>query len=117
MEKSKEKQLKKIRRRIKIRSRIIGTAKRLRLSVFKSNKSLFLQLIDDQKGVTVFSAHTKELKANGNNLEISKKLGKLIAEKAVSKGVSEVVFDRGGNKFHGKIEAVAEGAREGGLKF
>lgn len=117
MKKEIAKQNKKIRRKNKIRAKVKGTSARPRLSVFKSNKGMFLQLIDDDKGVTLASANAKEIKSKGKKSEISHELGKLIAKKGKDKKINEVVFDRGGNRYHGRIEKAAEGAREGGLKF
>ena len=118
MKKVKEKNEKLARRHKKIRSTISGTENRPRLSVFRSNKGMYIQLIDDLNGKTLVSANTKELKDSKNKkIEISFKLGKLLAEKALKKNISKVVFDRGGYKYHGRVKAVADGAREGGLIF
>lgn len=117
MKKEIVKQNKRLRRKNKIRVKIKGTSKRPRLSVFKSNKGMFMQLIDDDKGVTLASASSKEVKKKGKKSEISYELGKLIAKRGQDKKISEVVFDRGGNKYHGRIQMAATGAREGGLKF
>jgi len=117
MNKQKEKIKKRDRRRSKIRFKISGTKERPRLSVFKSNKGMYLQLIDDSAGKTIVSAHTKEIKTKGKKMEISVELGKLIAKKAIDKKIENIVFDRGGFKFHGRISSVAEGAKAGGLKF
>lgn len=108
------------RERIKrgIRSKISGTDSRPRLSVFRSNNEISAQLIDDLKGNTLASASSLELKdVKGPKVEVSRIVGQKLAEKAVSKGISSVVFDRGGYLYHGRIKALAEGAREGGLKF
>ncbi|MDO1448470.1 50S ribosomal protein L18 [Rhodocytophaga aerolata] len=107
------------RTRIKksIRSKVSGTAEKPRLSVFRSNTGVYAQIIDDMSGKTLVSASSKEIESKGLNIEISKNVGKKLAEKAVSNGISTVVFDRGGYLFHGKVKALAEGAREGGLKF
>jgi large subunit ribosomal protein L18 len=107
------------RTRIKksIRSKISGTAEKPRLSVFRSNTSIYAQLIDDTAGKTLVSASSKEVDTKNANIEISKSVGQKLAEKATSNGISTVVFDRGGYLFHGKVKALAEGAREGGLKF
>jgi len=113
----------KIARRQKIRSRIrgkiSGTTTRPRLSVFRSNRDIYVQLIDDTKGTTLAAASTrdKEFTRSGNKTEQGKAIGKAIAAKAVEHGVNEVTFDRGGYLYHGRVKAVAEGAREGGLKF
>jgi len=108
------------RERIKagVRKKISGTTDRPRLSVFRSNRGVFVQLIDDLKGVTVASASTTELGDKAKlNIENSKNVGKKIAEKAIAAGVQDIVFDRNGYLYHGNIKALAEGAREGGLKF
>ncbi len=108
------------RQRIKfsIRHKIEGTPARPRLSVFKSNKAIYAQVIDDSKGHTLLATSSKELDAKGGvNLEISKTVGKKLAEKAIASGINTIVFDRNGYLYHGNIKALAEGAREGGLKF
>lgn len=108
------------RTRIKygVRKKIEGTEQRPRLSVFKSNKAIYAQIIDDAKGSTIVSASSAELdKKGGVNLGISKNVGKKVAEKAIASGISSIVFDRNGYLYHGNIKALAEGAREGGLKF
>ena len=107
-----------IRRRIRKVS--FGTAERPRMSVFRSNKEIYAQLIDDNKGETLVSASSrdKELsKAKGTKSEIAGQVGKAIAEKALKAGIETVSFDRGGNLYHGRVKALAEGAREAGLKF
>jgi large subunit ribosomal protein L18 len=108
------------RERIKagIRKKITGTTQRPRLSVFRSNRGIYVQVIDDLKGVTVASASTVELGEKAKlNIENSKTIGKKIAEKAIAAGIQDIVFDRNGYLYHGNIKALAEGAREGGLKF
>ncbi|MCW5909561.1 MAG: 50S ribosomal protein L18 [Cyclobacteriaceae bacterium] len=101
-----------------IRKKLEGTSARPRLSVFRSNKVIYAQVIDDSKGHTVTSSSSIELdKKGGVNLTISKSVGKKVAEKAVAAGITEIVFDRNGYLYHGNIKALAEGAREGGLKF
>jgi large subunit ribosomal protein L18 len=101
-----------------IRLKIEGTTARPRLSVFKSNKSIYAQIIDDSKGHTIAASSSVELdKKGGVNVSISKNVGKKIAEKAVAAGINSIVFDRNGYLYHGNIKALAEGAREGGLKF
>ena len=107
-----------VRIKFGIRKKVNGTTERPRLSVFRSNKSIYAQLIDDVKGVTVASASTLELGDKTRlNIENSKQVGKKIAEKAISSGIQAIVFDRNGYLYHGNIKALAEGAREGGLKF
>lgn len=108
------------RQRIKrrVRRNIFGTAERPRLSVYRSNKEIYAQLIDDNAGVTIASASSREKGIEGaNKTEQSVSVGKLMAEKAKAKGVETVIFDRNGFVYHGRIKALAEGAREGGLKF
>lgn len=105
------------RRQCRVRFKIKGTAERPRLSVFRSLKHIYAQLIDDEAGKTLVSAKDKEIKAGGKKSELAGAIGKLLAQKAQVKNIKRVVFDRGGYKYHGRIKAVAEGAREGGLKF
>ena len=108
------------RERIKrgIRRKLEGTSERPRLSVFKSNKAIYAQIIDDSKNHTVVASSSVDLdKKGGVNITISKNVGAKLAEKAVASGISSVVFDRNGYLYHGNIKALAEGAREGGLKF
>ncbi len=101
-----------------IRRKISGTDSRPRLSVFKSNTGIYAQLIDDLKGQTVAQASSKELGSKANaNVSVSKEVGKKLAERAVANGVDSVVFDRNGYLYHGNVKALADGAREGGLKF
>jgi len=114
---------KKTKRRLRIkrsiRNKISGTVERPRMSIFRSNKSIYVQLIDDIEAKTLLSASSLELgdEAKSANIEVAQKVGKLIAEKAKDKGVEKVVFDRNGYLYHGKVKALAEAAREGGLKF
>ncbi|UII22983.1 50S ribosomal protein L18 [Fulvivirga ligni] len=100
-----------------IRSKISGTADKPRLSVFKSNKGIYAQLIDDTKGHTLLASSSKELENEGLNVDVSKNVGLKLAEKAKAGGIEKIVFDRSGYLYHGRIKALAEGAREGGLKF
>jgi len=108
-----------IKRHNRVRGKISGTAERPRLSVFRSENNIYAQIIDDVAGNTLCSASTVEkgFEGNGGNCEAAKKIGSVIAERALKKGIEEVVFDRGGNIYHGRVKALAEGAREGGLKF
>lgn len=104
--------------RYRIRKKMTGTPQRPRLSVFKSNTSIYCQLIDDISGVTLAAASSREAGVSGaTKTEQSAAVGKLIAERATAKDIDVVVFDRGGSLYHGRIKALAEGAREGGLKF
>ncbi len=105
------------RLRLGIRSKISGTAERPRVSIFKSNKGIYAQLIDDVNGKTLASASTKEIGKQQVNVEIAKEVGKKLAENAKGAGIESVVFDRGGYPYHGRVKSLAEGAREGGLKF
>ncbi len=102
-----------------IRKRLTGSENRPRLSVFRSNKGIYAQIINDVTGSTLASASTasKDFAGTGNKIEQSIAVGKLIAEKAIAAGVKEVVFDRNGYLYHGRIKSLAEGAREGGLVF
>ena len=108
-----------LKRHMRVRAKISGTAARPRLNVFRSNKNITAQLIDDVNGVTLVAAasNEKDFAANGGNCEGARKVGQLIAERAAAKGITEVVFDRGGYIYHGRVKELAEGAREGGLKF
>ena len=103
------------RRSTRIRAKILGTKKRPRLSVFRSNKHIYAQLIDDENAKTLAFSSDKGLKTKG--LVLSKEVGALIAKQAVELKIKEVIFDRGSYKYHGNVKALAEGAREGGLKF
>ena len=108
------------RRHTRVRKRVTGTAVRPRLVVSRSTRHLFVQVVDDSVGTTIASASTMEadLRAfDGDKSAKAKKVGELLAERAKSAGVEAVVFDRGGNKYHGRVAALAEGAREGGLAF
>ena len=107
---------KRARRHKRIRSKVAGTAEMPRLSVFKSNKFMYAQLIDDDKGITIAAADTQKAKGKGM-VEKSKALGMEIATRALAKNIKKVVFDRGGFIYTGRVKAVAEGAREGGLTF
>lgn len=102
--------------RLRTRKKISGTAGTPRLSVFRSNKYIYCQLIDDINGITIANADSKSLKA-GSDIESAKKVGQSIAELAKGKSIDKVVFDRGGNLYHGRIKALADAAREGGLQF
>ena len=108
-----------LKRHVRVRGKISGTPERPRLNVFRSNANIYAQIIDDVNGVTLVSANTleKELEGSTGNCEGAKKVGQVLAERAKAKGIEEVVFDRGGYVYHGRVAALAEGAREGGLKF
>jgi large subunit ribosomal protein L18 len=104
--------------RMGVRKKLEGTSERPRLSVFRSNKGIYAQIIDDSKGHTIVAASSVEIDKKGViNMTISKSVGQKVAEKAVASGVTTIVFDRNGYLYHGNIKALAEGAREGGLKF
>lgn len=104
--------------RLGIRRNVAGTAEIPRLSVFRSNKAIYAQLIDDISGHTLVAASSTEIGVKGNTgIEESKEVGKKVGEKAVAAGLNKVVFDRSGYRYHGKVKALAEGAREAGLKF
>lgn len=117
MNKEKSKQLKAIRCHKRIRAKIKGQADCPRLNVFRSNKGMFAQVIDDVKGVTLVSASSRELKNKTNKTVAALELGKLLAEKAIAKKIGKVVFDKGSYQYHGRVKAVADGARAGGLKL
>ena len=110
---------KRIRIKRRIRGKISGTSVLPRLSVYKSNKEIYAQLIDDKDGKTLASASSREksVDANGTKSEISTAVGKAIAAKAIAAGIENIVFDRNGFVYHGRVKALAEGAREAGLKF
>ena len=108
-----------LKRHIRVRGKISGTPECPRLNVFRSNANIYAQIIDDVNGVTLVSANTLEKGFEGatGNAEAAKKVGVTLAERAKAKGIEEVVFDRGGYVYHGRVAALAEGAREGGLQF
>lgn len=107
------------KRHQRVRNRLSGTAQRPRLSVFRSLAQIYAQIIDDEKGITIVAASSleKDFEGSGGNIAGAKKVGAAIAKKALEKGITEVVFDRGGYIYHGRIAALADAAREGGLKF
>ena len=108
-----------LKRHVRVRGKISGTPERPRLNVFRSNANIYAQIIDDVNGVTLVSANTleKEFEGATGNCEAAKKVGAVLAERAKAKGIEQVVFDRGGYIFHGRVAALAEGARDAGLKF
>ena len=110
---------KRLIRHKRVRAKISGTAARPRLNVFSSLSNIYAQIIDDTTGNTLVSASSVEkgFEGNGGNKEAAKKVGVMIAERAKAKGITEVVFDRGGYVYHGRVKELAEGAREGGLQF
>lgn len=117
MDKQKAKWVRRRRRRLSNRRRVAGTPSRPRLAVYRSSKHIYAQVIDDLAGHTLASASTQTAGGSGSGVEQAKAVGAAVAEKAKAAGVSEVVFDRGGCLYHGRVKALAEGAREGGLSF
>ncbi len=119
MIKKKDTNAARIKRHQRVRKNISGTAERPRLNVFRSLNHIYAQVIDDTKGVTLVSASSmdKGFEGKGGNIEGAKAVGKAVAEKALAAGIKAVVFDRGGYVYHGRVAALAEGAREGGLEF
>ena len=115
----KDKNAQRLKRHARVRAKISGTTERPRLAVYRSNANIYAQIIDDVKGVTLCSASSieKDFEGIGSNKEAAKKVGAKIAEKALAAGITEVVFDRGGYIYHGRVSELAAGAREGGLKF
>ncbi len=108
-----------IKRHKRVRAKISGTPEMPRLCVYRSNSNISAQIIDDVNGVTLVSASSleKDFEGNGGNKEAARKVGKAVAERALEKGITAIVFDRGGYLYHGRVMELAEGAREGGLKF
>lgn len=108
------------KRHARVRAKLSGTSTRPRLNVFRSNKHIYAQIIDDMNGVTIASASTLDKDLNlesSSNVEAAQKVGELVAKRAVEKGITSVVFDRGGYLYHGRIQALADAARENGLQF
>jgi large subunit ribosomal protein L18 len=118
--KKEDRQKARVKRHLRVRKKISGTAERPRLAVYRSEKNIYAQVIDDVAKITLVSASSVdkafELKL-GSNKEAAKLVGKMVAERALEKGIEEVVFDRGGYVYHGRVQNLAEGAREAGLKF
>jgi large subunit ribosomal protein L18 len=108
-----------LKRHKRVRAKISGTPERPRLNVFRSETNIYAQIIDDVAGKTLVSASSleKDFEGKGSNVEAAKKVGQMVAERAKAKGIENVVFDRGGYLYHGRVQALAEGAREGGLVF
>lgn len=122
MLKKADKNAKRLQRHKRVRRKVFGTPQRPRLCVFRSSNNIYAQIIDDTKRVTLVAASSLEAEVKSavnhtGNKEAAKKVGELVAKKAVEKGITEVVFDRGGYLYHGRIQELAEGAREAGLKF
>lgn len=112
-----EKRMHREKRRKRVRRKVAGTASRPRLSVYRSNVHIYAQLIDDDSGTTLAAADSRAVGDAENRKDAARKVGEMIAGKASEAGIESVVFDRGGNKYHGRIAALADGAREGGLKL
>lgn len=119
MIKKEDRQEARVRRHLRIRKKVSGTSERPRLSVYRSEKNIYAQIIDDVNKVTLVSASSidKEFEGIGSNKEAARKVGTLLAKRALEKGIKSVVFDRGGYIYHGRIQELAEGAREAGLEF
>ncbi len=117
---TKSKNSRRLKIKYRVRKRVVGTDEKPRLSVFRSNKQIYAQLINDDKGVTLASASSRDKafeEKKGTKTDTAKEVGKLIAEKAKEAGIENIVFDRNGYLYHGRVKSLAEGAREGGLKF
>jgi large subunit ribosomal protein L18 len=112
-----DKKTKKIIRHKRIKAKIIGTKEAPRLCVFRSNKHIYAQLINDEKGEVIISSKDVDIKKKIKKIELAFEVGKLIAQKAVEKKIGKIVFDRAGYKYHGRVKSLADGARQGGLKF
>jgi large subunit ribosomal protein L18 len=108
-----------VRRHLRVRKKVFGTTERPRLAVYRSEKNIYAQIIDDINGTTLVSASTldKDFNGVGSNKEAAKVVGEMVAKRALEKGITEVVFDRGGYVYHGRVQNLAEGAREAGLQF
>ena len=117
MDKNKQKRIKRKIRHGRVRSKVAGSVSRPRLSVFRAKRHIYAQLIDDAKGKTLAAASSKEVSKKDKKTNLAAEVGKLIAGKAKALKIQEVLFDRGGFAYHGRVKALAEGAREGGLKF
>lgn len=118
VKRGKSKTAARVRRQVRARKKLVGSAERPRLVVFRSSRHVFVQVVDDAAGTTIASASTMEadLRAlDGDKTAKAKRVGELVAERAKAAGIDAVVFDRGGNKYHGRVAAIADGAREGGL--
>jgi large subunit ribosomal protein L18 len=112
-----KKRLHREKRHKRVRRKIVGTAERPRLSVYRSNVHIYAQLVDDYAGHSLAAADSREVGEATSRTEAARKVGELVAKRAADAGVREVVFDRGGNKYHGRVAALAEGARSGGLRL
>lgn len=114
-----DKKASRVKRHLRVRKKVFGTPERPRLSVYRSEKNIYAQIIDDINAVTIVSASSleKDFPAKGGNKEGAKLVGELVAKKALEKGIKDVVFDRGGYVYHGRVQQLAEAAREAGLNF
>lgn len=119
MFKKEDRQAARVRRHLRVRKKVSGTPAKPRLAVFRSEKNIYAQIIDDVNAVTLVAASSldKDFEGIGSNKEAAKAVGEAIAKKAIEKGITEVVFDRGGFVYHGRVQSLAEGAREAGLEF
>lgn len=119
MFKKEDRQEARVRRHLRVRKKVSGTPEKPRLAVFRSEKNIYAQIIDDVNAVTLVAASSldKDFEGAGSNKEAAKAVGEAIAKKAIEKGIKEVVFDRGGFVYHGRVQSLAEGAREAGLEF
>lgn len=117
MIKKESKNVNRLKRHARIRKNLSGTSEVPRLNVFRSNTNIYAQIIDDTTGKTLVSVSSLDMKLKGLNVEVAKQVGTEIAKRAQEKGITEVVFDRGGYQYHGKVESLANAAREAGLKF
>jgi len=119
MFKKEDRQEARVRRHLRVRKKVSGTPEKPRLAVFRSEKNIYAQIIDDINGVTLVAASSldKGFEGAGSNKDAAKLVGEAIAKKAIEKGIKEVVFDRGGFVYHGRVQSLAEGAREAGLEF
>lgn len=117
MIKKESRNVSRIKRHARIRKNLSGTSEFPRLNVYRSNTNIYAQIIDDEKGVTLVSASSLDMKLNKNDIETAEKVGEEIAKRAIQAGIKEVVFDRGGYAYHGRVKALADKAREAGLKF
>ena len=119
MFKKEDRQAARVRRHLRVRKKVSGSPAKPRLAVFRSEKNIYAQIIDDVNAVTLVAASSldKDFEGIGSNREAAKLVGEAIAKKAIEKGITEVVFDRGGFVYHGRVQSLAEGAREAGLEF
>ena len=114
---AKTRRIARVRRHARVRKKVAGTSERPRLAVYRSNRHIYVQLIDDRAAATLASASDTEVEVSKGKTDRAKEVGKLIADRAKGAGIDRVVFDRGGRRYHGRVAAVAEGAREGGLQI